>query len=97
MLNDLLAWRETEIHKPGIYYRRSASGEEVDLVIEHHRRLLPIEVKTSRHPRAADARAVDAFCGEFGRRAPFGVVLRDGDEVFPLARSTLAVPLRAAL
>jgi hypothetical protein len=97
VLNDLLAWRETEIHKPGIYYRRSASGEEVDFVIEHRQRLLPVEVKTSRHLRTAAARAVDAFCGEFGRRAPFGVVLYDGDDVFPLTKSTLAIPLRAVL
>lgn len=66
-------------------------------MIEHRRRSLPIEVKTSRHLRTAAARTVDAFCRDFGRRAPFGVVLYDGDEVFPLTKSTLAVPLRAAL
>jgi predicted AAA+ superfamily ATPase len=43
------------------YYRRSAGGEEVDFVIEQHTRLLPIEVKTSRHLRTAAVRAVDAF------------------------------------
>jgi predicted AAA+ superfamily ATPase len=97
VLNDLLAWRETEVRKPGIFYRRSASGEEIDFVIEHDRRLLPIEVKAARHLRTADARTLDAFCGEFGRRAPFGAVLYDGDDIFLLTKAALAVPLRAVL
>lgn len=97
VLNDLLVWRETEVRKPGVFYRRSAGGEEIDFVVEHERRLLPIEVKSARSVRTADARALDAFCAEFGQRSPFGVLLFDGDEAFPLTRTTLALPLRAAL
>jgi hypothetical protein len=97
VLNDLLAWRETEVRKPGIFYRRTASGEEIDFVIEHDRRLLPIEVKAARHLRTADARTLDAFCREFGRRAPFGLLLYDGDEIFLLTKAALAIPLRAVL
>ena len=97
VLNDLLAWRETEAKKPGVFYRRSASGEEVDFVVERRGRLLPIEVKAARTVRTADARALDAFCQEFGRRSPFGLLLYDGREILQLTRTTLAAPLGAVL
>ena len=97
VLNDLLAWRETEVKKPGVFYRRSASGEEVDFVVERRGRLLPIEVKAARTVRTADARALDAFCQEFGRRSPFGLLLYDGRDILQLTRATLATPLGAVL
>lgn len=97
ILNDLLAWRETEVVKPDVSFRRSVAGEEVDLIVERGRRLLPIEVKSARAVRVADARALDALCAEFGRRAPFGLLLYDGREALQLTRSTIAVPLGAVL
>jgi len=97
VLNDLLAWRETEVRKPGIFYRRSVSGEEVDFVVEARGRLLPIEVKAARSIRTTDARALDAFCQEFGRRSPFGVLLYDGRDVQQLTKTTVAAPLGAVL
>ncbi len=97
VLNDLLAWRETEVVKPEIFFRRSVTGEEVDFVVERRRRLLPIEVKSGRSVRVADARALDAFCAEFGRRAPFGLLLYDGQDTLKLTRATIAAPLGAVL
>jgi predicted AAA+ superfamily ATPase len=97
VLNDLLAWRETEAAKPGVFYRRTAGGEEVDFVIEGGRRLLPIELKASRAVRVDDARAVDRFCEEFPGRAPFGVLLHDGSEARRLTSRTIAVPLGSIL
>jgi len=91
----LLAWRETEIRKPGIFYRRSVSGEEIDFVVEHRGRLLPIEVKAAHSIRTAAGRPLDAFCQEFGQRAPFGVLLYDGREIFRLTQYTVAVPFSA--
>lgn len=97
VLNDVLAWRETESPRPEITYRRTVSGEEVDLVVEKGRRLLPVEVKASSHPRVHDAKALDAFCSEFPKRAPFAVLLYDGREPIPLTKTTLALPLGAIL
>jgi predicted AAA+ superfamily ATPase len=97
VLNDLLAWAETEVRKPAVFFRRTVGGEEIDLIVEQGRRLLPIEVKTNRAVRVEDARAVQSFCDEFGARAPLGIVLYDGNEVRPLTRKTLAVPLRSVL
>ncbi|MDN8969193.1 DUF4143 domain-containing protein, partial [Staphylococcus aureus] len=44
VLLDLLAWRELQTPRPEILYWRTASGAEVDFVIETPKRLLPIEV-----------------------------------------------------
>lgn len=97
VLNDLLAWRETELRKPGLFFRRTASGEEVDIVVERGRRLLPIEIKAARTVRVRDAQALDSFCVEFGRRAPIGILLYDGRDVERLTEHVVAVPLGSAL
>ena len=55
VLHDLLAWRDARLERAELGYWRTASGEEVDLVIETGGRLLPIEVKAGARPRLADA------------------------------------------
>ena len=97
VLNDLVAWRETEVVKPEVFYRRSITGEEVDFVVERGRRLLPVEVKAARSVRVRDGRALDAFCEEFARRAPWGLLLYDGREALKLTKTTVAAPLGAVL
>ncbi len=97
VLNDLLAWRETEIIKPGLFFRRTVTGEEVDLVLERGKRLLPIEVKAARNVRVSDARALDAFCVEFPRRAACGLLLYDGRDILRLTKTTVAAPLGSVL
>jgi predicted AAA+ superfamily ATPase len=97
VLDDLLAWRDLEIRKPDLYFYRSAAGTEIDFVLESGRRLLPIEVKSSRSARTDDARALDAFCREFGSRAPFGILLYDGVDAFRLSEKVIAAPLSAVL
>jgi predicted AAA+ superfamily ATPase len=93
VLNDLLVYRETEIKKPSIFYRRTVTGEEIDFVVERGRRLLPIEIKASSTVRVDDARLLDEWCREFGKRSPFGVLLYDGKEPIRLTRTTIALPL----
>jgi predicted AAA+ superfamily ATPase len=97
VLNDLLAWRETEIIKPGLFFRRTVTGEEVDLVLERGKRLLPIEVKAARNVRVSDARALDALCAEFPRRAPCALLLYDGRDALRLTKTTVAAPLGSVL
>ncbi|MCG3135175.1 MAG: hypothetical protein HMLKMBBP_02681 [Planctomycetes bacterium] len=97
VLNDVLAWRDTQIRRPEVTFRRTASGEEVDFVLESGRRLLPIEVRGADSVRVADAKAVDAFCAEFGARAPFGIVAYSGRAPHRLTSRTVALPLGALL
>src|SRR5688572_2933490 len=61
VLQDLLAWRDARLERADVSYWRTASGEEVDFVLEAGGRLLPIEVKASGRPRLADASHLRAF------------------------------------
>jgi predicted AAA+ superfamily ATPase len=54
---DLLAWRDSRLDLADVLYWRTATGEEVDLVIEAGGRLLPIELG-GRDGTAAIASAV---------------------------------------
>jgi len=92
VLLDLLAWRDLQTPRPEVLYWRTAAGAEVDFVIEAGKRLLPIEVKTSARVLPADAKGLEAFLDEYGDRSEGGLLLYDGDEVFPLTRRVLAVP-----
>lgn len=92
VLADLLAWRESRIEPPTVLYWRTATGEEVDLVVEWRGRLLPIEVKASSRVRPADARHLRTFRDEYPDSARAGLLLYDGDEVFWLTDGVLAAP-----
>ncbi|MCU0292621.1 MAG: ATP-binding protein [Thermoanaerobaculaceae bacterium] len=92
VLMDLLAWRDVQPRRPEVLYWRTATGQEVDLVIETPHRLLPIEVKSSHRVGPGDARAVEAFLDEYPDLTDGGLLVHGGNEVFPVSRRVLAVP-----
>lgn len=92
VLSDLLAWRDARLDRPEVLYWRTATGEEVDFVIEAGRTLMPIEVKAAARPRVADAKHVLSFRQEYGKRCRAGLVLHTGDAVEWLAPGVLAAP-----
>lgn len=92
VLHDLLAWREGRRERPQIAYWRTASGEEVDLVVEARDRLLPIEVKAGSRPRLSDAAHLRSFRAEYGKRARGALLLHTGSETEWLAPDVLAAP-----
>lgn len=92
VLHDLLAWRDARRERAEIGYWRTASGEEVDFVIEAGGRLLPIEVKAAARPRLADCAHLRSFRREYGKRARAGLLLHAGSTVEWLAPDVLAAP-----
>jgi predicted AAA+ superfamily ATPase len=92
VLHDLLAWRETRSETVELAYWRTASGAEVDLVVEVGSRLLPIEVKATAHPRLGDAAHLRAFRAEYGKRALPGLLLHTGPAIEWLGPDVLAAP-----
>ena len=92
VLTDLLAWRDTRPDHPEVLYWRTATGEEVDFVIEAGRTLLPIEVKATDRPRVGDGKHLRSFREEYGRRCRAGLVLHTGDAIEWLAPGALAAP-----
>jgi uncharacterized protein len=92
ILNDLLAWRDSRLERAEIGYWRTASGEEVDLVIESDGQLLPIEIKASSRPRLGDATNLRSFRAEYGKKARAGLLLHAGNVIEWLAPDVLAAP-----
>lgn len=92
VLTDLLAWRDARLQPADVLYWRTASGEEVDFVVEADSALIPIEVKTTDRPRVSDARHLLSFRAEYGRRSRPGLLLHTGDTVEWLAGGVLAAP-----
>lgn len=92
VLLDLLAWASGMDVNPAITYWRTASGDEVDFVIEAQRQLLPVEVKATVRPRLEDARGLRAFLSEHGRASRAGLLLHCGEATTWLTDRVLAVP-----
>jgi predicted AAA+ superfamily ATPase len=92
VLHDLLAWRDARLTRAEIGYWRTASGEEVDFVIETGGRLVPIEVKAGPRPRLAEAAHLRSFRKEYGRKARAGLLLHTGSALEWLAPDVLAAP-----
>ncbi len=93
VVTDALAWADAHVgRRPEVLYWRTASGQEVDLVIEHAGRLLAVEVKATRRPTARDARHLVAFRQEYGEAVAGGLLLHDGAETFRLTEGVVAAP-----
>lgn len=92
VLGDLLAWRDSRTKPAEVLYWRTATGEEVDFVLEIDRKLLPIEVKATSRPRVDDARHLKSFRDEYKGRSRPGLLLHTGDRVEWLAPGILAAP-----
>ena len=92
VLTDLLAWRDLQAHRPEVLYWRTATGIEVDFVIETPERLLPIEIKAANRVTTADAKGLEVFLDEYTDLVDGALLLHDGDDIFPLTRRVLAAP-----
>jgi predicted AAA+ superfamily ATPase len=85
------AWSET---RPGIYYWRTASGQEVDIVLEDSAgRLAGIEIKAAATLGGGDVRGLQAMAASTGKRWVRGVVLYTGTEVIPFGANLHGLPL----
>lgn len=92
VLNDLLVWRDSRSGRADLFYWRTTTGAEVDLVIECEDRLLPIEVKSSSRPRVSDTKHLRSFIADHRDRCQAGLLLHDGPNIEWLTSDVLAVP-----
>jgi len=86
---------KTLIHRgidPLIYFWRTSTGNELDIVIESAGRLIPVEVKLSATPRPQMAASIRTFQEDFGSKAGSGYVVHRGEGWLPLGEGITAVP-----
>src|SRR4030042_4659530 len=79
---------------PQIYFWRTSAGTEIDIIVEFHQRLVPIEIKLSSTPRPAMALNIKTFQKDFGEKEAPGYVLNTGDVRLPLGPGITALPFR---
>jgi predicted AAA+ superfamily ATPase len=78
--------------QPRVHFWRTASGTEVDLLVEDGQRLVPIEAKASATPRPAMGAGIASLRRDLGSRAARGLVVHSGDLALPLGPDAVAVP-----
>jgi Predicted ATPase (AAA+ superfamily) len=87
----LRAWCESQTPKPGIYYWRTVSGQEVDFVIEQGKKLIALEVKLTSRPSVQDIRHLLIFLEEYPETVR-GVLVHSGSHLQWLHSKVVAVP-----
>jgi predicted AAA+ superfamily ATPase len=93
VVSDLLAWADAQPGpRPQILYWRTASGQEVDAVIEVGDKLIGIEVKATARPNHRDARHLQAFREEYGEAVAGCLLLHAGEKCFRVSEGITAAP-----
>lgn len=69
---------------PRLHFWRTSTGSEVDVIVEHERMLVPIEVKLSSTPSPVMAAGIKALRASLGERVAPGYVVHPGDVRLPL-------------
>ncbi|MDD5762493.1 MAG: ATP-binding protein [bacterium] len=77
---------------PQLYFWRTSTGVEVDLIVETAGRLLPIEIRMSATPDRSMARNIVSFRKDFYGQAEKGFVVHPGDVTLPLGPDVVALP-----
>lgn len=84
-------WAETQSE---IFYWRTASGQEVDVVLEDRAgRVVGVEIKAAATLGTSDVRGLQAFTKTVGKNWLRGVVLYTGTEVVPFSSNIHGVPV----
>ncbi|MBA4392281.1 MAG: GTP-binding protein [Desulfobacca sp.] len=75
-----------------LYFWRTSTGQEVDLIIDTGSKLVPIEVKLSTTPNLNMVKGIEAFRKIFGERTTKGYLVHPGTTKLPLGPDTIAWP-----
>src|SRR3990172_8534794 len=76
--------------RPHLYFWRTSTGVEVDLIVETAGKLIPIEIKMSATPDRSMARNIISFRKDLYGQSEKGFVVHPGDVTFPLIPDAVA-------
>lgn len=80
--------------RPEVYFFRDSHGNEVDLVVRHGGRLIPVEIKSSETFSPAFLKGIERFRGVGAGPTTPGFVLYNGDRPFDVRGTRVRNPLR---
>ena len=93
VVNEVVRSLTHRAREPQVYFWRTSTGTEVDLVVDTGSGLVPVEVKLSSTPRPSMAASIGIFRKDLGDRALKGYVVHPGDTRLPLSPDAVAWPL----
>jgi uncharacterized protein len=86
-------WRRLQYLGQGeLSYLRTRDGAEIDFIVEHRKRVTPIEVKWTERPNLADARHLVGFLREHPKIAQHGYLICRCPRPLALSDSITALP-----
>lgn len=95
VVGELVKWVRTRQREVNIYFYRTRSGNEVDLLLETSFGIIGIEIKSRASLAAKDLRPLKMVAEQLGERWCGGMVVYTGDEIKPIGRPDIfAVPSR---
>lgn len=92
VIQHLRVLAELETPHAQLSFWRTTTGKEVDVVIEHGRRMVACEIKMSETVGFGDAEGLRALLSEHSKTA-VGVVIYRGNEITSLGENIVALPL----
>jgi len=75
-----------------LYYWRTASGAEVDCVVDTGKTLIPIEIKSSSYVALSEIKGLKIFLEDYKDKTSFGYVITQGKKPEKLTKNILALP-----
>lgn len=85
------SWSDFDL---SLYHYRSASGQEIDFIIERgDGKLIAVEVKATSKIDISDFNHIKSFANETGNKFLRGVVFYTGNEIIPFAKNLTALPI----
>jgi len=95
VVSEIIKWFRTRQLDAGIFFYRTRSGMEMDLLIETAAGLIGIEIKSRANVGQKDIRSMQAVAESLGRRWRGGIVIYTGNEIALIdGRNIWAVPSR---
>ncbi len=93
VLLEYLKQSRARAKQPRVWFWRTRSGEEVDLIIEHAGRVMAIECKQKERPGEKDIRGLKSFSRHMQGKVQ-GIVACRTPRAYPLAEDVEALPVR---
>lgn len=92
VLNDILVWKDALLDRVDVFHWRTQTGEEVDLVIESSKGILPIEIKSGARPNLGDSKHLRSFRRSQKQTVRSGLLLHAGENLEWIAPDVLSAP-----
>lgn len=86
---ELIKHQYNHLNDPNIYFYRDSNGNEVDVLLQHHDKLIPIEIKSTTTFNKALLKGLNFFHDLVNERAPFSFLVYGGTEEHKIGNTYL--------